>query len=115
MRWGPELHDKFLIEHFVRADIKDIVKDLNKAGYEFKEDWFDPFFEFRFPLYGMVEINGMHLELRAAIEPWNVLGEEMSWSHQEEGGKTDFFRKLIRKPPYGAKTNHPNFSIWTLV
>ncbi len=80
VRWGTELHDKFLIEHFVRADIKDIVKDLNKAGYEFKEDWFDPFFEFRFPLYGMVEINGMHLELRAAIEPWNVLGEEMSGS-----------------------------------
>jgi len=80
VRWGTELHDKFLIEHFVRADIKDIVKDLNKAGYEFKEDWFDPFFEFRFPLYGMVDINGMHLELRAAIEPWNVLGEEMSGS-----------------------------------
>ncbi len=26
----------------------------------------------------MVDINNIHLELRAAIEPWNVLGEEMS-------------------------------------
>ena len=78
VRWGTELHDKFLIEHFVREDIKDIVKQLNKAGYDFKEDWFDPFFEFRFPLHGMVDINQMHLELRAAIEPWNVLGEEMT-------------------------------------
>lgn len=78
VRWGTELHDKFLIEHFVREDIKDIVTQLNKAGYRFKEDWFDPFFEFRFPLHGMVTINNMHLELRAAIEPWNVLGEEMS-------------------------------------
>ncbi|MBD0824495.1 transglutaminase family protein [Aestuariibaculum marinum] len=76
VRWGTELHDKFLIEHFVREDIKDIVNQLNRAGYAFKEDWFNPFFEFRFPLHGMVEINNIHLELRAGIEPWNVLGEE---------------------------------------
>lgn len=78
VRWGTELHDKFLIEHYVREDIKDIVAQLNKAGYRFKEDWFNPFFEFRFPLHGMIEINNIHLELRAAIEPWNVLGEEMT-------------------------------------
>ncbi|WP_298496120.1 DUF2126 domain-containing protein [uncultured Algibacter sp.] len=78
VRWGTELHDKFLIEHYVREDIKDIVAQLNRAGYKFQEDWFDPFFEFRFPLHGMVQINNVHLELRAAIEPWNVLGEEMT-------------------------------------
>lgn len=78
VRWGTELHDKFLIEHHVREDIKDIVTQLNSAGYKFKEDWFDPFFEFRFPLLGMVEINNIHLELRAGIEPWNVLGEEVT-------------------------------------
>ncbi|GGF74588.1 transglutaminase family protein [Wenyingzhuangia marina] len=78
VRWGTELHDKFLIEHFVREDIKDIVTQLNKAGYKFELDWFDPFFEFRFPLHGMVDINNIHLELRAGIEPWNVLGEEMT-------------------------------------
>ncbi len=78
VRWGTELHDKFLLEHYVKEDIKDIVRQLNDAGYPFKLDWFDPFFEFRFPLYGMVEINSIQLELRMAIEPWNVLGEEMS-------------------------------------
>ncbi|NRD20036.1 transglutaminase family protein [Winogradskyella eckloniae] len=78
VRWGTELHDKFLIEHYVREDIKDVVAQLNKAGYQFEEDWFNPFFEFRFPLHGMLEINNIHLELRAGIEPWNVLGEEMT-------------------------------------
>lgn len=78
VRWGTELHDKFLTEHFVRNDIKDIVTKLNKAGYPFEEEWFNPFFEFRFPLHGMTTINNMHVELRAAIEPWNVLGEEMT-------------------------------------
>ena len=78
VRWGTELHDKFLLEHYVKEDIKDIVEQLNDAGYPFQLDWFDPFFEFRFPLYGMVEINAMQIELRMAIEPWNVLGEEMT-------------------------------------
>tara|TARA_R110000751_G_scaffold54344_6_gene117035 strand:- start:1727 stop:3847 length:2121 start_codon:yes stop_codon:yes gene_type:complete len=78
VRWGTQLHDKFLMEHYVKEDIKDIVNQLNTAGYPFNLDWFDPFFEFRFPLYGLVDIKEMQIELRAAIEPWNVLGEEMT-------------------------------------
>ncbi|MBE0492494.1 MAG: transglutaminase family protein [Sulfurospirillum sp.] len=76
VRWGTQLHDKFLLEHYVKEDIKDIVGFLNDEGYPFSLDWFDPFFEFRFPLYGMNTINNIHIELRAAIEPWHVLGEE---------------------------------------
>ncbi len=76
VRWGTQLHDKFLLEHYVKEDIKDIVEFLNNEGYPFELDWFDPFFEFRFPLYGMATVENIHLELRAAIEPWHVLGEE---------------------------------------
>lgn len=78
VRWGTQLHDKFLIEHYVREDIRDIVTFLRSEGYAFENDWFDPFFEFRFPLYGMSTIEGMRCELRGGIEPWNVLGEESS-------------------------------------
>ena len=76
VRWGTQLHDKFLLEHYVKEDMKDIVSFLNNEGYNFELDWFDPFFEFRFPLYGMATVDNVHLELRAAIEPWHVLGEE---------------------------------------
>ncbi len=76
IRWGTRLHDKFLLEHYVKEDLRSVVEYLNDEGYEFKLDWFDPFFEFRFPLYGMTTIGGMHVEIRAAIEPWHVLGEE---------------------------------------
>jgi uncharacterized protein (DUF2126 family)/transglutaminase-like putative cysteine protease len=78
VRWGTQLHDKFLLEHYVKNDISDIVAFLNAQGYPFKVDWFDPFFEFRFPLYGMTRIAQMDFELRGAIEPWHVLGEESS-------------------------------------
>lgn len=76
VRWGTRLHDKFLLEYYVKEDIKEVVQYLNDNGYAFKIDWFDPFFEFRFPLYGMTVIENMPVEIRAAIEPWNVLGEE---------------------------------------
>ena len=78
VRWGTRLHDKFLLEHYVKDDLRSVVQYLNDEGYEFKLDWFDPFFEFRFPLYGMTMIEGMPVEIRSAIEPWNVLGEESS-------------------------------------
>ena len=80
VRWGTELHDKFLTHHFVREDLKDIVSQLNEAGYAFDLSWLEPFFEFRFPHVGRVRFNNVDLVLRSGIEPWNVLGEEMSSS-----------------------------------
>ena len=80
VRWGTELHDKFLIHHYVKEDLKDVIDYLQSNGFDFKIEWLDAFFEFRFPILGQVSIKDMHLTLRAGIEPWNVLGEEMSSS-----------------------------------
>jgi uncharacterized protein (DUF2126 family)/transglutaminase-like putative cysteine protease len=77
VRWGTELHDRFLLPFYVREDMKQVVDDLQRAGFAFQLDWLEPFFEFRFPHYGSTMIEGMELELRFAVEPWNVLGEEM--------------------------------------
>ncbi len=66
--------------HYVHQDIQDVVNDLNDAGYPFQMSWFEPFFEFRFPHYGTVKIAGIEMEIRMGIEPWHVLGEEMSSS-----------------------------------
>jgi uncharacterized protein (DUF2126 family)/transglutaminase-like putative cysteine protease len=78
IHWGTELHDRWMLQHFVAQDIADVVKDLRRFGYSFEQHWFDPFVEFRFPRYGTVAYEGIELELRQAIEPWNVLGEEVS-------------------------------------
>jgi uncharacterized protein (DUF2126 family)/transglutaminase-like putative cysteine protease len=79
VRWGTELHDRFLLPHFVRQDFEEVICDLGNTGYPFDGAWFDPFFEFRFPHYGdLITENGIRVELRAAIEPWNVLAEEVT-------------------------------------
>lgn len=78
IRWGTSLHDKYLLPHFCYSDLGEVVADLNRAGYPFQLSWLDPFLEFRFPRYGSVQIKDMSLEIRMAIEPWHVLGEELS-------------------------------------
>lgn len=80
VRWGTQLHDKFMLPHYVWQDVKEVVDDLQRHGYPFKLAWLLPFEEFRFPHYGRQQIDDIELELRWAIEPWHVLGEEVTLS-----------------------------------
>ncbi len=78
VRWGTALHDRFMLPHYCWADVQDVVKDLQQHGCPFQLSWLAPFEEFRYPHYGRVNIDDIKLELRWAIEPWHVLGEEIS-------------------------------------
>ncbi|MCW2810446.1 MAG: transglutaminase [Friedmanniella sp.] len=76
VRWGTQLHERFLLPHFAMADIADVVADLRAHGFAVDPTWFAPYLEFRFPRIGITQAGGVELELRTAIEPWHVLGEE---------------------------------------
>ena len=76
IRHGANLHGRYLLPHFVIHDIADVAADLRAHGINFDTSWLDPFTEFRFPRIGTAVFDGVEIELRGAIEPWNVLGEE---------------------------------------
>ncbi|SAK45260.1 transglutaminase domain-containing protein [Caballeronia pedi] len=75
-RWGTELHDRFMLGTFVQMDFDDVLSELREAGFAFERSWFAPHFEFRFPLVGAYETSGIALNVRHALEPWHVMGEE---------------------------------------
>jgi uncharacterized protein (DUF2126 family) len=75
-RWGTELHDRFMLPHFIAQDFADVIAEQDAAGYPLRPEWFAPHLEFRFPKYGDFAARGVEVELRQALEPWHVMGEE---------------------------------------
>ncbi len=75
-RWGTALYDRFLLPHYMATDLKEVLNDLRAAGFAFRAEWFAPHVDFRCPPIGAAVYDGVTLELRTALEPWPVLGEE---------------------------------------
>jgi uncharacterized protein (DUF2126 family) len=92
VRWGTGLHDRFMLPHFAWTDLADVVGDMNDHGFAFDLEWYRPHWAFRFPKIGAVQYDGVELELRNALEPWNVMAEETT-----QGGTARFVDSSVER------------------
>jgi len=96
VRWGTQVHDRFLLPYFVDLDFQDVLGELSRRGIALDPAWFKPHFEFRFPILGSVVKDTTTLELRSALEPWNVLGEESTAGGQARYVDSSLERLQVR-------------------
>jgi len=76
VRWGTELHDRFLLPYWMARDFDDVLAHLARVGVALPDAAYTPFIELRCPLVGALDVAGATIEIRNALEPWPVLGEE---------------------------------------
>ncbi len=96
VHWGTQVHDRFLLPYFVDLDFQDVLGELARRGVSLDPAWFKPHFEFRFPMLGSVVKDTTTLELRGALEPWNVLGEESTAGGQARYVDSSLERLQVR-------------------
>jgi uncharacterized protein (DUF2126 family) len=112
-QWGADLHDRFLLPYFIETDLAAVLEELRQAGYHFSLDWFQPFFEFRCPIYAQVPLPGLNLEIRHALEPWPVLANETtaSGSSRPVDDSTERLQVMIQQEEMGQSLDSPIPSI----
>jgi uncharacterized protein (DUF2126 family)/transglutaminase-like putative cysteine protease len=104
--WGTALHDRFMLPHFVRRDFSDVLGYLRESDYNFEEKWFSAQLEFRFPKIGSIAVEGVELELREALEPWNVLAEETSSGRTVRAVDSSFERIQVKVSGLTTESRH---------
>lgn len=79
--WGRELHDRFALPFYLRADLWDVLDDLASAGLGLGQPLIAELLDDSHPVLGEVEFGDCRLQVRRALEFWPLLGDAVSQEH----------------------------------
>ncbi len=92
VRWGTDLHDRFLLPAWLWRDLEDVLAFLAARGLALPAEAYRAFLELRCPVAGRAELGGVTVEVRNALEPWHVLGEEAT-----QGGTSRYVDSSVER------------------
>jgi uncharacterized protein (DUF2126 family) len=95
--WQGALHDRFRLPWFLRRDLGQVLEFLNRHGFAFEPEWFEPHVEFRFPVIAQGAEGGLQWTLRQAVEPWPVMGDHIGTGRVVDA-TTDRLEMTVRNP-----------------
>ena len=98
VRWGTQLHDRFMLPHFVEQDFRDVLEELRARGLRASTRRGSRRTSSSASRRSASSRSaGVGLELRHALEPWHVLGEEPG------ARRHGALRRLVARAPAGAR------------
>jgi len=83
--WGEALRDRFALPWWLRQDLRKVLRFVNKHGFRFEPEWFEPQLDFRFPVITRFQTGTVKWTLRHALEPWPVMGEHTGTGRVVDG------------------------------
>lgn len=69
VRWGTELHDRFMLPHFLWQDFGDVLDELREHGYPFEREWYAQFLDWRLPRLGAIQVRDQVRDSSSSCAP----------------------------------------------
>jgi len=79
--WGRDLHDRFALPFYLRADLWEVLDDLASAGLGLGQPLIAELLDDSYYQLGEVECGDCRLSIRRALEFWPLLGDAATREH----------------------------------
>lgn len=79
--WGRELHDRFALPYYLRADLWEVLDELASVGLGLGQPLIGELLDESYYWLGAVEFGDCRLTVRRGLEFWPLLGDAISQEH----------------------------------
>jgi uncharacterized protein (DUF2126 family) len=116
IHWGRELHDRFALPYYLRADLWEVLDELASAGLGLGQALIAELLDDSYHWLTEATFGGCRLTVRRGLEFWPLLGDALTQEHGHsrlvDASSTRLEISLRADPDSG--TEHPDLADWQL-